>query len=161
MRGNGRILSSSQLGVQNKFKASLISLMKQNLKIKKKSCFVCMHARMHTRVCMCVHARVCVCMLTRKASRSNSTKVMGCVLGLQASAIMPGHLEVAIHAAPNTEPHSTGLTAMAFDNLSKAHHRHKTGDPCHALTLTGKLHVPLRTASSSACHWCGRDASGT
>lgn len=29
------------------------------------------------------------------------------------------------------------------------------------LTLTGKLHVPLRTASSSACHWCGRDASGT
>lgn len=28
------------------------------------------------------------------------------------------------------------------------------------LTRTGKLHLPFRTASSSACHWCGRLASG-
>lgn len=70
-----------------------------------------------THMCMCVHACVCVYAYTQ------GLKVQfykGCVLGLQASAIMPGHLEVAIHAAPNTEPHSTGLTAMAFDNLPSA-----------------------------------------
>lgn len=29
------------------------------------------------------------------------------------------------------------------------------------VTLTAKLHFPLRTASSSVCHWCGRLDSGT
>lgn len=29
------------------------------------------------------------------------------------------------------------------------------------VTLTAKLHLPLRTASSSVCHWCGRLDSGT
>lgn len=28
-------------------------------------------------------------------------------------------------------------------------------------TLTWKLHLPLRTASSSVCHWCGLLDSGT
>lgn len=30
-----------------------------------------------------------------------------------------------------------------------------------AFTLTWKLHLPLRTASSSVCHWCGLLDSGT
>lgn len=32
---------------------------------------------------------------------------------------------------------------------------------CVGVTLTAKLHLPLRTASSSVCHWWGRLDSGT
>lgn len=32
---------------------------------------------------------------------------------------------------------------------------------CEFITLTAKLHLPPRTASSSVCHWCGRLDSGT
>lgn len=65
---------------------------------------------------MCVHVYACL----HAGPRSNSTKVMGRVLGLQASAIMPVHLEVAVHTASNAEPHSTSLIGMAVDSLPSA-----------------------------------------